>query len=173
MQNTDTHKITFRIFFTTGIKDFILRGNVVDLCVAVVLGAAFTELINSFVRSFITPLLGIIGDPSKTDALTFTINGSVFTYGEFINAALSFIIICLVVYFLVVMPLMKMIHRLQPSRTCPMCLSFDVPCEATVCKVCGSDIPAIYKKGKTKTVEEDEEIFQDPLDRDLELGVEA
>jgi large conductance mechanosensitive channel len=156
----------------TGLKDFILRGNVVDLCVAVVLGAAFTELINAFVSSFITPLLGIIGDSNKANALTFTINGSVFTYGAFINAALSFIIICLVVYFLVVVPLLKFMHQLMPTRTCPKCMSFDVPCEASVCKVCGSDIPAIFKKGKTKTVEDDEEIFQDPLDRDLEMGYE-
>jgi large conductance mechanosensitive channel len=93
--------------------------------VAVVLGAAFTELINAFVRSFIVPLIGIIGDPSEAEALTFTINGSVFTYGIFLNAAISFIIICLVVYFCCVMPLLKMLHRIQPTRTCPLCLSFD------------------------------------------------
>ncbi|KAL4542103.1 hypothetical protein Ndes2526B_g06587 [Nannochloris sp. 'desiccata'] len=153
----------------SGLKDFILRGNVVDLCVAVVLGAAFTELIDAFVRSFVTPLIGLIGDPDKTESLVFVVNGSTFTYGEFINAAITFIIICLVVYFLVVMPLLKMMHRLMPTRTCPMCLSFDVPCEASVCKVCGSDIPVITKKVKTNTQEEDEEIYEDTID--LELGL--
>jgi hypothetical protein len=71
------------------------------------------------------------------------------------------------------MPLLKMMNRLLPTRTCPMCLSFDVPCEASVCKVCGSEIPVIptKKKGNTKTLEDDEEVFEDARDRDLELGL--
>ena len=129
-----------------GFKDFILRGNVVDLAVAVVIGGAFTTLVNSFVTAFVTPLIGIIGDPSAADNLSFTINGSKFPYGLFITASISFIIIILVVYFAVVMPLYKFMNKLQPVRTCPKCLSFDVPCAATVCKVCGSDIPVLIRK---------------------------
>ena len=156
---------------SAGLKDFIIRGNVVDLCVAVVLGAAFTELIDSFVSSFVTPLIGIIGNPDDADSLVFVINGSTFTYGEFLNAAISFIIICLVVYFLVVMPLMKMLHQIRPTRTCPRCLAFDIPCEASVCKECGTEIPVVGKNGKPKSQEEDEDIFQDPMNVDLELGL--
>src|SRR4029078_2946253 len=88
-----------------GIRDFILRGNVVDLAVAVVIGAAFGALVTAFVASIITPLIAaIIGKPDFS-ALTFTINGSRFTYGVFLNALISFLSIAAVVFFFIVKPM--------------------------------------------------------------------
>lgn len=126
-----------------GFRDFILRGNVVDLAVAIVVGAAFTELIKTFVSSFITPLISAIWGGASFESLYFTINGSQFTYGKFINALLSFIIICLIVYFLVVMPMMKLLAVLDPKtarRPCPECLE-EVAAGAQRCKFCTSTIP--------------------------------
>jgi len=155
--------------YPAGFKDFIIRGNVVDLCVAVVLGDAFTTLIEAFVNSFVTPLFGIIGDAEQTDSLVFVVNGSVFTYGEFITAAISFVIIVLVVYYIAVLPLLRMMNAILPTRSCPKCFAFDIPCKASVCKECGSRIPVVAKDGKSISQDEDEEIFEDTID--LELGI--
>jgi len=88
-------------------RDFILRGNVVDLAVAVVLGAAFGALVTSFVTNLVTPLIAaIIGEPDFSD-LAFTINGSRFTYGLFLNALLSFLSVAAVIFFLIVKPITR------------------------------------------------------------------
>ncbi len=124
-------------------KKFILRGNVVDLAVAVVIGAAFGSIVNSMVKDLITPLLGAIGGQPDFSSLKFTINGSDFMYGNFINAALAFIIIATVIFFFVVQPLNKLLAHSKPSeevdkpseRACPACLS-PIPSAARRCKFC-------------------------------------
>ncbi|KAG7675258.1 hypothetical protein Ndes2526B_g08126 [Nannochloris sp. 'desiccata'] len=135
--------------FVSGFRDFVLRGNVVDLAVAVVVGGAFKELINAFVAAFITPLFGMIGSSDATANLTFTANGSVFPYGLFINAVISFIIICFIVYVAIVLPLMGLMSRLFPIRTCPECMQEDIPVTATRCKYCCSVMEPIMKKSKS------------------------
>jgi len=128
----------------SGFKKFLLRGNVVDLAVAVVIGAAFVTIVTTFTASFITPLLAAIGGKADFSALFFTINGSRFSYGLFINALLSFLILAAVVYFLVVVPVNRMMDRYKPSadepqpvKDCPECLS-SIPVAARKCAFCAS-----------------------------------
>jgi large conductance mechanosensitive channel len=127
-------------------RDFVLRGNVVELAVAVVIGAAFGALVTSFVASFITPLIAAIGGKPDFSELAFTINGSRFTYGAFFNALLSFLIIAAVVFFFVVRPLNALMTRLKPeapldrvTHPCPECLS-DIPEEARRCAFCTAEV---------------------------------
>lgn len=124
-------------------KKFILRGNVVELAVAVVIGAAFNSVVGSMVKDMITPLIAAFGGQPDFSALTFTLNGSQFRYGSFINALLSFAIMAFVVFFLVVQPLNRLMSHLKPSdevdkpaeRQCPACLSA-IPAAATRCRFC-------------------------------------
>jgi large conductance mechanosensitive channel len=128
-----------------GFRDFILRGNLVDLAVAVVIGAAFGALVTSFVANFITPLIAAIGGKPDFAALSFTINGSHFRYGLFINALISFLIIAGVVFFLVVKPFAALLERMAPKkevgplRSCPECLS-DIPVAARRCSFCTTEV---------------------------------
>jgi large conductance mechanosensitive channel len=129
-----------------GFRDFILRGNVVDLAVAVVIGAAFGALVTALTASFITPLIAAIGGQPDFSELDFTINGSRFAYGEFINALIAFLIIAAVVYFAVITPINKATERLQPKqpvdkplRECPECLS-DIPEAARRCSFCTAEV---------------------------------
>src|SRR5215212_7697598 len=129
-------------------RDFVLRGNVVELAVAVVIGAAFGALVTTFVSSFITPLIAAIGGKPDFSALAFTINGSRFAYGLFLNALISFVIIAAVVFFLVVRPLNALMARPrpetavgEPTRTCPECRS-EVPEAARRCAFCTVEIAA-------------------------------
>jgi large conductance mechanosensitive channel len=92
-------------------REFILRGNVVDLAVAVVIGAAFGAVVTAFVADFVTPLIAAIGGKPDFAALDFTINGSTFKYGHFINAVISFLIIAAVIFFVVVKPLNALAAR--------------------------------------------------------------
>jgi large conductance mechanosensitive channel len=92
-------------------RDFLLRGNVVDLAVAVVIGAAFGAVITSFVANILTPLIAAIGGKQDFSSLAFTINGSRFGYGSFINALISFVIIAAAVFFLVVKPVGALMER--------------------------------------------------------------
>jgi len=95
-------------------RQFLLRGNVVDLAVAVVIGAAFTAVVNSMVKDLITPLIAAIGGKPDFSKLSFTLHGSVFYYGDFINAVISFLIVAAVVFFFVVKPinhLVKLANR--------------------------------------------------------------
>src|SRR5690349_4788093 len=107
-------------------RAFILRGNVIDLAVAVVIGAAFTAVVTSLVANIITPLIAAIFGKPDFGGLTFTINGSVFHYGAFLNAVISFLLIALVVFFLIVKPMNALMARMgrggeaeTPSRECP------------------------------------------------------
>jgi large conductance mechanosensitive channel len=122
-----------------GFKKFILRGNVVELAVAVVVGAAFGAIVTALVADIITPIIAALGGKPDFSNLAFTINGSRFTYGHFVNAVISFLIVAAAIYFLVVAPL----ERLRPkppddaSRMCPECTS-RIPREARRCMYCTS-----------------------------------
>jgi large conductance mechanosensitive channel len=124
-------------------RKFILRGNVVDLAVAVVIGAAFGAIVTSLVKDLVTPLIAAIGGKPDFSGLYFTVNNSKFLYGDFINAIISFLIIASVIFFLVVQPLNKLMSRLNPAedvdspaeRECPECLSA-IPAPASRCKFC-------------------------------------
>ena len=119
-----------------GYREFISRGNVIDLAVAVVIGTAFTALINSVVADLLTPVIAaIIGEPDFS-ALSFTIRGSEFTYGNFINALIAFLSVSAVVYFLVVVPINRLKGEEEEThRDCPECLS-EIPVRATRCAHC-------------------------------------
>src|SRR3954451_1885099 len=125
-------------------KAFVLRGNVVDLAIAVVIGAAFGAVITAFVRDIITPLIGI---PGKADFanLTFTINGSVFRYGDFINVMIAFASIAAAIFFFVVKPMNRM-RGVTPDaddemRECPECLT-SIPAAARRCSACTTKLTA-------------------------------
>jgi len=133
----------------SGFRKFLLRGNVVDLAVAVVIGAAFGTVVTAFVKSFITPLVGIVagaaGDFSNKGFLVHHGGkATLFPYGSFINALLSFIIIAAVVYFFVVVPINRLMERFKPSaeepvptKECSECLS-SIPAPARKCAFCAS-----------------------------------
>lgn len=126
-------------------KKFILRGNVVDLAVAVVVGAAFGAVVTALVENFVTPLIAAIGGLPDFSKLSFTINGSEFGYGKILNALISFLSIAAVVFFFVIHPINKLMAHAKPSdevekpaeRECPECLSA-IPSGATRCKFCGA-----------------------------------
>jgi large conductance mechanosensitive channel len=125
-----------------GFKEFLLRGNVVDLAIAVVIGVAFAAVVTAFVKDVVTPLIAAIGGKPDFSGLTFTINNSRFLYGDFINAVISFIIIAAVIYYLVVLPMNRLValRRHEPpldptTRKCPECLS-EIPKEARRCAFC-------------------------------------
>ena len=131
-----------------GFKRFLLRGNVVDLAVAVVIGAAFGAIVTAFVAAFITPLVGVAtGAAGDFSAKTFTISGTRFPYGQFVQALLSFVIIAAVVYFLVVKPVQRLMDRYKtepepddPVKNCPECLS-KIPLAASRCAFCTAQQP--------------------------------
>ncbi len=123
-----------------GFKKFLLRGNLVELAVAVVIGVAFSAIITALVADLITPLIAAIGGKPDFSGLTFTVNHSKFRYGAFINALLSFVIIAAVVYFLVVVPVSRLLARSEreqeaSERKCPECLS-QIPLAAQRCMYC-------------------------------------
>ena len=103
----------------SGFKNFILRGNLVDLAVAVVIGTAFGAVVAALVKDLVTPLIAAIGGQPDFSALTFTINGSKFLYGDFINALLSFLIIAAVIFFFVVKPLNALAARRKAEEPTP------------------------------------------------------
>ena len=123
-------------------RDFLMRGNIVDLAVAVIIGAAFNAVVQSLVADLLTPLIGAIFGKPDFSALTFTINDSVFTYGNFINQVIAFVIVAAVIFFVVVKPMNSLMARLKPAapepaatKICPECLS-GIPAAATRCAFC-------------------------------------
>jgi large conductance mechanosensitive channel len=126
-----------------GFKEFILRGNVIDLAVAVVIGAAFTQIVNSLVSDLITPLLGAFGGIPDFSGLTFTVNNSVFHYGSFVNALIAFLITAAVLYLFIVQPVNLLMSRLTPAKSevkpalCPHCFS-EISADASRCPNCTS-----------------------------------
>lgn len=130
-------------------KEFILRGNVVDLAVAVVIGAAFGAIVTALVKDLVTPLIAAIGGQPNFSGLTFTINKSKFLYGDFVNAIISFVLIASVIFFFVVKPINAVLERAKRKKTtddptttkCPHCFS-EVSIKATRCAFCTSTLKA-------------------------------
>jgi large conductance mechanosensitive channel len=126
-------------------KLFILRGNVVSLAVAVVMALAFSAVVDAFIEDLITPLIAVVFGEPDFSALAFTINGSVFRYGDFLNAVFSFICIALVVFFLVIKPMNALMTRAnidlsEPGmRKCPECLK-EIPEQANRCSYCTAEV---------------------------------
>ena len=123
-----------------GFRDFITRGNMIELAIAVVIGTAFTAVVTAVVADLITPLIAAIGGKPNFSGLYFTINHSKFLYGSFFNALITFLIIAAVVYFLIVAPMAKVMARFAKkveatTRDCPECLS-SIPIAATRCMYC-------------------------------------
>jgi large conductance mechanosensitive channel len=132
----------------TEFKQFVLRGNVVDLAVGVVIGLAFGAVITALVADLLTPLIAAIFGSNDFSALTFTINGSVFRYGDFINALITFVTIAAAVFFFVVKPVNHLMARRKTEppvdeavRQCPECLS-EIPVDARRCAFCTSQVGA-------------------------------
>jgi large conductance mechanosensitive channel len=132
-----------------GFKDFILRGNVIDLAVAVVIGAAFGAVINSFVNDILMQIIAaIVGKPSFAD-LSFAIGKGVIKYGSFLNALITFLLVAAAIYFVVIVPLNKLAERRArgqapedpTTKACPECLS-EIPVGAHKCAFCTSEQPA-------------------------------
>lgn len=125
-----------------GFRDFILRGNVMDLAVAVIIGAAFTAIVTALTENIIKPLLGAtIGKPDYGYLVTY-VNGGKIMYGNFITAVINFLILAAVVYFFLVLPTQYLLKKFNPEKAepptmkpCPQCLS-DIPVAATRCKYC-------------------------------------
>ncbi len=132
-----------------GFKTFLLRGNVVDLAVAVVIGAAFGAVVTAFVKDLLTPLIAAIFGKPDFAAIVYTVNGSRFLVGDFINALISFLLIALAVYFFVVLPVNTLIARFRKdpvpadptTKKCPECVS-EIPVQARRCAFCTSVIGA-------------------------------
>ena len=132
--------------WSTEFREFLLRGNLVDLAVAVVIGVAFTAVVTAFVADIITPLIAAIFGKPDFSSLDFTINSSRFAYGDFFNALLSFVIIAAVLFFLVVKPVNVLMarskteeHVAEETRECPECLS-SIPAAARRCAFCTAEV---------------------------------
>ncbi len=127
-----------------GFRKFILRGNVIDLAVGVVIGAAFNIVVQSLVKDVITPLIGIIGGLPDFSSFTFNVRNSKFLVGDLINSIISFLLIATVIYFAVVKPINKLMSFRQKEKPadkkiCPYCLS-EIPINATKCAFCTADL---------------------------------
>jgi large conductance mechanosensitive channel len=131
-----------------GFKQFLLRGNVVDLAVGVVIGAAFGSVVNSLVKGLLTPFIAAVAKQPDFSSISFTIHGSKFLFGDFVNSVVSFIIIASAVYFAVVLPMNALMAKVQredkptqPStKKCPECLS-EIPIAARRCAHCSQPVP--------------------------------
>jgi large conductance mechanosensitive channel len=132
-----------------GFRQFILRGNVVDLAVGIVIGAAFTSVVKALVADFITPIVAIpLGSSGDFSSRFWNIGGSHFRYGDFVNNLISFLLVGIVVYYFVVRPVNHLMDRFKtdtdasvPTRTCPECKSA-IPFDATRCAFCTVVVPA-------------------------------
>lgn len=131
-----------------GFRDFILRGNVMDLAVAVVIGTAFTAIVNALVTDIVNPLIAALVHKPDFSALILDINGGKIKYGDFLNAIISFLLIAAVVYFVFVLPLNALMKKFRPAEAeppkthpCPECLS-DIPLGARRCSHCGQPVAA-------------------------------
>jgi len=128
-----------------GFRQFIFRGNVVDLAVAVVIGAAFGAVVTAFVKDLLTPLIAAVAGKPDFSALRLTLNKSELLYGDFINAIISFLLVAAAVYFFVVVPMNALMARLKrgeappdpTTKHCPECLS-EIPIAARRCAHCAS-----------------------------------
>ena len=126
-----------------GFKKFILRGNVVDMAVGVVIGAAFAGVVTSLTKAFLTPLIAVLVHQPDYSKLNFYVRGTEFPFGDFVNACISFVLIAAAVYFLVVLPVNALIARMHrdekapdpTTKKCPECMS-EIPVDAKRCSHC-------------------------------------
>ncbi|MBA3912727.1 MAG: large conductance mechanosensitive channel protein MscL [Acidobacteriales bacterium] len=128
----------------SGFRQFILRGNVVDMAVGVVIGAAFATVVAAFTKDLLTPLIAALVGKPDFSAIVFTVNGSIFAVGDFINALISFLLVAMAVYFFVVTPVNALMARFHPAaaattKPCPEC-KMEVPTGARRCGFCTSVI---------------------------------
>jgi large conductance mechanosensitive channel len=131
----------------SGFKQFILRGNVVDMAVGVVIGAAFASVVGALTKGLLTPLIAALVKVPDFSALKFTLNGSTFLYGEFLNALISFLLAAAAVYFFVVTPINALVARMRKApapadpttKKCPECLS-EIPIDARRCAHCAQPV---------------------------------
>ncbi len=135
----------------SGFKQFLLRGNVVDLAVGVVMGAAFGSVVNSFVKDLLTPFIAATVGKPNFSYLILEVNGAKITYGDFLNAAISFLLVAAAVYFFVVLPVNALMSRAKKeppadptSKKCPECLS-EIPLDARKCAHCTSVLSTAAK----------------------------
>lgn len=131
-----------------GFRAFLLRGNVIELATAVVIGVAFGVVITAFVKDLVTPLIAAIGGQPDFSTMTFTINHSKFLYGDFLNALIAFVLISTVIYFFVIVPYTALMARTRKeppvdptTKKCPECLS-EIPIDARRCAFCGEIVGA-------------------------------
>ncbi len=127
-------------------KQFLLRGNVVDLAVGIVIGASFGAVVTSFVKDMITPLIAAVGGKTDFSSLSFTIHNSRFLYGDFLNSIISFVILAAIIFFFIIKPVNVLIEKsrskkpLDPTtKKCPECFS-EIPKEAKRCAYCTSEL---------------------------------
>lgn len=132
-----------------GFRQFLLRGNVIDLAVGVVIGAAFGTVVSSFVKDLLTPFIAaIVGQPDFS-SLSFTINNSKFLYGSFLNTLIAFLLVAAAVYYFVMLPVNALISRARreppadpTTKKCPECLS-EIPIDARRCAFCTSQVTSV------------------------------
>jgi large conductance mechanosensitive channel len=130
-----------------GFRQFLLRGNVIDLAVAVVIGGAFGAVVTALVKDLVTPVIAALVGTPDFSALTFTINGSQFLIGDFINALVAFLLVAAAIYFFVVVPVNAIVARVHrgaappdpTTKTCPECLS-EIPIAAKRCRACTAQV---------------------------------
>jgi large conductance mechanosensitive channel len=130
-----------------GFRQFIFRGNVVDLAVAVVIGAAFGAVVTAFVKDLLTPFIAAIFGKPDFSALRFTVNRSEFLFGDFLNIVISFLLVAIAIYFFIIVPMNAITARLKrgeappdpTTRQCPECLS-EIPIAARRCAHCASPV---------------------------------
>jgi large conductance mechanosensitive channel len=129
-------------------REFLLRGNLVDMAVGIVIGLAFAAVVTALVGDLVTPLIAAIGGQPDFGSLSFTINKSHFLYGAFINALITFVVIAAVIFYLVVKPVNALLARRKPdtpvdvaTKDCPYCLS-QIPLAASRCAFCTQEVPA-------------------------------
>jgi large conductance mechanosensitive channel len=131
-----------------GFKQFLFRGNVIDLAVAVVIGGAVGAVVTALVKDLITPLIAAVAGKPDFSAIKFTVNGSMFAIGDFVNAGVSFLLVAAAVYFFVVTPVNLLVARMRKApapadpttRKCPECLS-EIPIDAKRCAHCAQPVP--------------------------------
>jgi large conductance mechanosensitive channel len=135
------------VLTVSGFKTFLLRGNLVDMAVGIVIGLAFAAVVAGLVKDLITPFIAALFGKPDFSALYFTINNSKFLYGDFINLLVAFVIVAAVLYFLIVSPYARFKARYQPApvpdetKQCPRCLS-NISARATRCAFCTTDLVA-------------------------------
>ena len=130
----------------SGFKQFLLRGNVVDLAVGVVVGGAFGAIVTAFTKDLLTPMIAAVAGKPDFSALQFTVNGSKFAVGDFVNAIVSFLIVAFAVYYMVVLPVNALVSRSRreppadpTTKKCAECLS-EIPLQAKRCAFCTSPV---------------------------------